>query len=135
MLSPANTPRLRGPFSVERTLQQAPHAGVLHWARIVIWILGCQPRGAIQTIGRHTDVLQRKRASDARRQVIYTLGGVLDAKRFGRDPHCFRDGFTIECDRMRQYNGVCLSMRQIERSTQRVTKLVMRSEERRVGKE
>src|SRR5262245_34753040 len=79
----------------------------------------------IQTTVGHTDVHQRKRATEARGQIVYTLGGILDAKRFGCDTHCFRGGFTIECDRMRQYDCVCLRMWQIERAAQRVTELVM----------
>jgi hypothetical protein len=49
----------------------------------------------------------------------------VHAKCIGRNAHCFRGGFPIECDRMRQYDRVCLGMGQIERSAQRVTELVM----------
>src|SRR5262249_22040559 len=115
----------RGTFAMVSVLQQLSNPGIFDWAWIVVRILRGQLRGTIQTIGRHANVLESERSAEPRSKVIHTLGSVADSKRVGRDAHCFRRRIPVEVHRVRKDDRMRLCMGQIERSTQRVAKLVM----------
>jgi len=68
-----------GARPVVSVFEESVNSGVFDRARIVIGMLDDEPRGAIQLIEGHSDLLQRSRSADADREVKNALCSVLTA--------------------------------------------------------